>query len=162
MRGNDDARRTAIADFDADARVVLDWLKHEGTVASNQLGAMGFCIGGHLAFRAALQSDMKATASCYPTGVQNGKLGRGTADTIQRFSDIQGELLVIFGTLDPHVPEAGRETVIQALKSAGTVHNVLIYEADHTFMRNDGYRYDPEVTDTAWAEIIAFFKRVFT
>lgn len=161
MRGNDNARRTAIAAYDADARAVLDWLKREPGVAPGQLGTMGFCIGGHLAFRAALQSEVKAAICCYPTGIHNGKLGRGTADTIQRVSDIQGDVLTIFGTLDPHVPPEGRQTILQALNGAGIRHKTLLYEADHTFMRDDGYRYDPTAADVAWREIIAFLKQVF-
>ncbi|UBF24595.1 dienelactone hydrolase family protein [Kovacikia minuta CCNUW1] len=161
LRGNDDARRTAIAAYDADARAVLDWLKNESGAHQEKIGAMGFCIGGHLAFRAALQQDVKATVCCYPTGVHNGKLGKDTADTLQRFSEIKGELLLVFGTLDPHVPEEGRKTVTQALETAGTSHKILVYEADHTFMRDDGYRYDPAITDAAWTEIVAFLKQAF-
>nr|WP_253274364.1 dienelactone hydrolase family protein [Myxosarcina sp. GI1] len=53
MRGNDNARRTAISEYDADGLAVLEWLKSENNVASGKLGALGFCIGGHLAFHAA-------------------------------------------------------------------------------------------------------------
>jgi carboxymethylenebutenolidase len=162
MRGNDAARRTAVAEFDSDARAVLDWLKNESSVASDKIGAMGFCIGGHLAFRAALQRDVRATVSCYPTGVHNGKLGREAVDTIQRLSEVSGELLILFGTLDPHVPQEGREAIAKALEADGAKHKILIYEADHTFMRNDGYRYDPVATDQAWAEIVGFLGRVFS
>lgn len=51
MRGNDDARRTPIADYDADARAVIKFLLSD-SVSSGQIGTLGFCIGGHLAFRA--------------------------------------------------------------------------------------------------------------
>ena len=161
MRGNDDARRTAIADYDADAAAVLDWLQAEPSVAPDQLGTFGFCIGGHLAFRAALQSRVNATVCIYPTGIHSGKLGRGIADTLQRVSEIQGKVLTIFGTLDPHVPPEGRQTILQALDDANVHHSSLLYQSNHTFMRDDGYRYDPEATDTAWIEIITFLERVW-
>ncbi|NET30557.1 MAG: dienelactone hydrolase family protein [Cyanothece sp. SIO1E1] len=160
MRGNDAARRTAIADYDADAVAVLAWLQAQNNVTPGQLGTMGFCIGGHLALRAALLSQVSATVCCYPTGIHNGKLGRGVADTIERVGEIKAELLTIFGTLDPHVPPEGRQVILQALDKANVVHKTLLYEANHTFMRDDGYRYDPAVTDTAWAEIVAFLTRV--
>lgn len=159
MRGNDNARRTAIDDYDADARAVLDWLQAEAGVAA--IGTLGFCIGGHLAFRAAIQPQVKAAVCCYPTGIHSGKLGRGVADTLQRVSQIQGQVLTIFGTLDPHVPPDGRQAILQALDAAGTRHRSLLYEANHTFMRDDGYRYDPVATDAAWAEIIAFLGQAF-
>ena len=161
MRGNDDARRTALAEYDADGLAVLEWLKAENSVASGQLGALGFCIGGHLAFRAALQSQVKASVCCYPTGVHSGKLGREVADTLERVSQIQGEVLTIFGALDPHVPPEGRQKILQALNEAQIRNKTLTYEANHTFMRDDGYRYDPVATDAAWVEIATFLKGIF-
>ncbi|MBD0336589.1 MAG: dienelactone hydrolase family protein, partial [Cyanobacteria bacterium Co-bin13] len=161
LRGNDAARRTEIAQYDADALAVLDWLQAEGQVAPDQIGSLGFCIGGHLAFRAALQRAVKAAVCCYPTGIHSGKLGRGVADTIDRVSEIKGQILTLFGTLDPHVPPEGRKRILQALEEAQIQHQTLLYEANHTFMRDDGYRYDPVATDAAWAEIVAFLAQVF-
>lgn len=161
LRGNDAARRTEIAHYDADARAILDWLKAESGAAPNQIGTMGFCIGGHLAFRAALQPEVRAAVCCYPTGIHNGKLGRGVADTIDRVSEMKGPVLTIFGTLDPHVPPDGREKILTALDQAGIQHKSLLYEANHTFMRDDGYRYDPVATDAAWAEIVEFLRQAF-
>ena len=162
LRGNDNARRTEVAEFDRDATAVLDWLKSNDRVATDKIGAMGFCIGGHLSFRAALQGEVKAAVCCYPTGIHNGKLGRETADTIERVKEITGKILTIFGTLDPHVPPEGRQKIIRALDDAAIDHKSLIYEANHTFMRDDGYRYDPVATDAAWKEIIEFFSNVFS
>ncbi|MEM8718718.1 MAG: dienelactone hydrolase family protein [Cyanobacteria bacterium P01_G01_bin.39] len=161
LRGNDNARRTAIAEYDRDAVAVLEWLKSDSRVNSDQLGTMGFCIGGHLAFRAALNPEVKGAACCYPTGIHSGKLGRGIADTITRIQEIKGEILTIFGTLDPHVPLTGRQKIIQALSKANIKHQSLVYEANHTFMRDDGYRYDPVATDLAWTQIIKFYQGVF-
>ncbi|MBG1266699.1 dienelactone hydrolase family protein [Nostoc sp. WHI] len=160
MRGNDDARRTPIADYDADCRAVIEFLQAESSVSPNQIGTLGFCIGGHLAFRAAFMSEIKAAACCYPTGIPSGKLGEGIADTIHRVSEIKGEMLMVFGTLDPHIPENDRQTIIKALENANIPHLVLLYEAEHTFMRDDGYRYDSAATTSAWFEIVAFFKRI--
>ena len=161
MRGNDDARRTLIKDYDADCRAVIEFLAKESTVSSDNIGTLGFCIGGHLAFRAAFQNEIKAAACCYPTGIPSGKLGKGIADTIERVSEIKGEMLIVLGTLDPHIPESDRQTLAKALENAKVAHNTLLYEAEHTFMRDDGYRYDSEATTYAWAEIVAFFKRIF-
>ncbi len=161
-RGMDDANNTAVAEFDADARATLDYLASHPAVAPGQLGAGGFCIGGHLAFRAALQPDVKATACCYPTGVHNGKLGRDAdAGTLARFSEIRGELLLVFGTLDPHVPSEGRVAIEAALAKAGTKTSTKLYPAEHAFMRDEGPRFDPEATDLAWADMIGLYRRTF-
>lgn len=160
LRGNDNARRSEIAHYDADAQAVLKWFQTEETVLSEQIAAFGFCIGGHLAFRAAIQDSVKAAVCCYPTGIHSGKLGRGVADTIDRVSELNAEVLTVFGTLDPHVPPEGRQRILQALNNANVVHKTLLYEANHTFMRDDGYRYDPVATDAAWKESISFLSRV--
>lgn len=157
MRGNDAARRTEVRAYDADADAVIAWLKAEATVTADRIGTIGFCIGGHLAFRAALRSDVKAAVCCYPTGIHSGKLGRGVADTLVRINEMTGNVLMIFGLNDPHVPTDGRQTITQSLEQASVQHKIVIYDADHTFMRDDGYRFDPAATDAAWAEIVTFF-----
>lgn len=162
MQGNDAARRSEIAHYDADASAVLDFLKSEKTVASGQIATMGFCIGGHLAFRAACQPEVKAAVCCYPTGIHNGKLGRGTADTIDRMEEIEANVLMILGSIDPHVPAEGRQKIIETMQQANLKHKVVLYEnVDHTFMRDDGHRFDPAATDAAWSEITTFLQQVF-
>lgn len=156
LRGNDAARRTDIAAFDADAVALSQWLAADRDVDAGRLGAVGFCIGGHLAFRAALQVDVKATACLYPTGLHDGQLGRGRADSLQRAAEIQGALFTVFGTEDPHVPSDAREQILQAL--SGLRHETHLYEAHHTFMRDDGWRWDPELADRAWAAVLSFLK----
>ncbi|MAV11282.1 MAG: dienelactone hydrolase [Synechococcus sp. MED850] len=157
LRGNDAARRTAIAAYDADADAVLQWLRADPGTDSKRLGAVGFCIGGHLAFRAAFRSDVKAAACLYPTGLQNGRLGRGSADSLQRAQEIQGALLTVFGSEDPHVPAEAREQICSALINLR--HETLLFEANHTFMRDDGWRWDPELADQAWGVVMAFLRR---
>ena len=161
LRGNDAAGRTAIAQYDADTSAALHWLQTDPAVAPGQIGTLGFCIGGHLACRAALSPIVKAAVCCYPTGIHSGRLGRDRADTLERLGELSAQLLLIFGDQDPHVPAEGRDTIGAALASAGIDHKTLLYTANHTFMRDDGYRYDPAATDAAWAEIIAFLAPAF-
>ncbi len=160
--GNDDAARTQSAEFDADCQAVLEWLNKQENVSPGQLGAMGFCIGGHLAFRAALQSEIKAAVCCYPTNLHDGHIGGGPADagTLQRAGEIEGEILVVFGEGDPHIPEAGRRKIAEQLKSSGAKHRILSYPGEHAFMRDEGPRFDSESSDAVYAEAIAFFKRI--
>jgi carboxymethylenebutenolidase len=65
-RGQQDAARTPVAHFDADCRAGLDWLATHPRVAPGKIGAIGFCIGGHLAFRAAFQPDVAARSVTTP------------------------------------------------------------------------------------------------
>jgi len=161
-RGLSDAARTGTAEFDADIRAALDHLGRDARVADGQLGAAGFCLGGHLSFRAALQPDVRATACFYPTGLQDGKLGSDAdAGSLGRAGEIRGEVLLVFGTRDPHVPAPAREHVTSALGQAGAPFEVALYDAEHAFMRDEGPRYDPEATDLAFDRMIRLFRRRF-
>jgi carboxymethylenebutenolidase len=161
-RGLEDATKTPVADFDRSCRTGLDWLSSHVKVAPGKTGAMGFCIGGHLAFRAALQPDVRATVCFYGTGIHNGKLGKDAdAGSLAEAGKIRGELLMIFGANDPHVPSEGRETVERGLRAANVNHSIKLYPAEHAFMRDEGPRFDPESTDLAFADMIQLFRKVF-
>jgi carboxymethylenebutenolidase len=161
-RGLGDASKTPVADFDADCRAGLDWLGKHPKVARGKIGAVGFCIGGHLAFRAAFQPDVKATVCYYGTGIHDGKLGKDAdAGSLARAKEIRGELLMIFGTKDPHVPETGRETIDAALRKSGARFRTILYTAEHAFTRDEGSRFDPEATDQAFAEMVGLFRKDF-
>ena len=161
-RGLEDAAKTPVADFDADCRAGLDWLSKHPKVAPGKIGVVGFCIGGHLAFRAAFQPNVRATVCYYATGLHDGKLGHDAdAGSLARAGEIRGELLMIFGAQDPHVPDAGRETIDRVLKKSRVRYKTLLYPAEHAFTRDEGPRFDPEATDQAFAEMIGLFRKVF-
>jgi carboxymethylenebutenolidase len=157
-----DAAKTPVTHFDEDRRAVLDYLAKHPLVAPGQLGAMGFCIGGHLAFRAALDPDVRATVCFYGTGIHDGRLGQDRdAGSLVRAGEIRGKLLMIFGSADPHVPESGRIQIDRKLREANLDYAMKLYPAEHAFMRDEGPRYDPESTDRAFADMIALYRTVF-
>lgn len=161
-RGLANATRTEVAQFDAGTRLAVAQLAAHASVAPGQIGAAGFCIGGHLAFRAALQPEVRATACFYGTGIHDGRLGADAdAGSLQRAPEIRGKLLLVWGLNDPHIPESGRRTIEQVLRSAGTDVEQRRYPADHAFMRDEGPRYDPEATDQAFAEMVRFYRAAF-
>jgi carboxymethylenebutenolidase len=160
-RGLEDAAKTPVAHFDEDRRAALDYLARHPSVGLRKLGAMGFCIGGHLAFRAALEPDVRATVCFYGTGIHDGKLGADRdAGSLDRAREIQGKLLMIFGAKDPHVPAEGRDKIDRVLRASGVDYSIKLYPADHAFMRDEGPRYDPEAADQAFADMVALFREV--
>ena len=153
-RGQADAEAIPTADFDEDIRAAVDHLSEHAPA----LGAAGHCTGGHLAFRAAFDPRVRATACWYPTGLHDGKLGADPSDALVRAGDISGELLLIWGTRDPHTPAEGRDTVQAGLEAAGTRFGWSEYDAEHAFGRDVGDRYDPAATDAAFAETVSLFR----
>ena len=157
-RGQGDAEATPVADFDADIRAAIDHLAAREEISG--IGTVGHCTGGHLAFRAAMQPEVRASACWYATGLHDGKLGKDAdAGSLARAGEIDGELLMIWGTRDPHTPEPARDTIRAALQQAGANFTWSLYDAEHAFGRDVGDRYDPEATDQALAETVALFRR---
>jgi carboxymethylenebutenolidase len=158
-RGNELKYAKEVASYDADARAVLDHLKSR-TDCTGILGAMGICLGGHLAFRAAMQPDVRGTVCFYATDLAKGTLGKGQHDdSLQRATDIKGELLMIWGRQDPHIPLEGRMTVLQRLNEAGLRFSWHEVNGAHAFMRDEGPRYDPELALALYNLVFAFFHR---
>ena len=155
-RGQADAEAITTAEFDEDIAAALDWLSGE----CPSVGAAGHCTGGHLGFRAAFDDRVKGSALWYPTGLHDGKLGKDPdAGSLARAGEIEGELLTVWGTADPHTPADGRETIKAGLGPLGDRLTWREYDAEHAFGRDVGDRYDPQVTDAAFAETITLFRR---
>jgi len=146
-KGNRYKYETKLSSYDADARAALDALKALPE-CDGRLGTMGVCLGGHLAFRAALNADVSAAACFYPTDIHSATLGEGQRDdSLARCAQIKGELLLVFGRQDPHVPFEGRLAVMKALHAAGVCYTWHEFNAEHAFMRDEGARFDPAAGD---------------
>ena len=109
-----------IASYDADSRAVIDHFLARPDCTGN-VGVMGICIGGHLAFRAAFNPEVLGTVCFYATDLHKGTLGTGMKDdSLARTGDIKGELFMVWGRQDPHVPLEGRTAIQARLNEAGT------------------------------------------
>lgn len=158
-RGNELKYAKEIASYDADARAVLDHLKQRPD-CTGQLGAMGICLGGHLAFRAAMQPDVRGTVCFYATDLHKATLGKGQHDdSLERAGEIKGELFMVWGRQDPHVPLEGRVVIQQRLNEAGVRLNWHEVNGAHAFLRDEGPRYDPELAYGLYGLVFSFFHR---
>ncbi len=158
-KGNRYKHATKLSTFDNDAKAVVGALRAH-PACSGRIGTVGFCIGGHLAVRAALRPDILACASFFPTDLHSGTLGEGkNADTLARVREIKGELVMIWGRQDPHIPAEGRATVYNALTEADLLFSWHEFNAQHAFMRDEGERYDGEVARSAMGLALALFNR---
>lgn len=158
-RGNADKYAKELSSYDADARAVLDFLKASDH-CSGSLGVMGICIGGHIAFRAAMNPDVIASACFYATDLHSHSLGKGkNDDSLRRAAEIKGELLHIWGRQDPHIPLDGRTAIKAQLESAGVRFTWHEFNAAHAFMRDEGPRYDPALALQSWGLVLELFHR---
>lgn len=152
--------------YDADARAVIDYLKSHPQ-CTGHLGSLGICIGGHLNFRCAMNPEILAGVSFYATDIHKlddhpRGLGTGMADNSlerARRGDIKGELMMIYGRQDPHVPFAGRNQVREALETSNTNYQWLEFNGAHAFIRDEGPRYNPVLAKQCMELALELFKR---
>jgi carboxymethylenebutenolidase len=158
-RGNAHKITKEISSYDSDARAALDFLKQH-PACTGRLGVMGICIGGHLAFRAAMNPDVLATACFYATDIHKKSLGKGMNDnSLERAGEIKGELLHIWGRQDPHIPLEGRNLIKARLEEVGARFTWHEFNGAHAFMRDEGPRYDPALSRLCWGLVLELFHR---
>jgi carboxymethylenebutenolidase len=158
-KGNQDKYDKILSSYDSDARAVLDHLKSLPE-CNGKLGVVGICLGGHLAFRAAMNADVAAAVCFYATDIHSGSLGKGKSDdSLARASEIKGELLHIWGRQDPHVPLEGRIKIKARLDEIGANYQWMEVNGAHAFLRDEGYRYDPELAGLCFPWLFALFER---
>jgi carboxymethylenebutenolidase len=89
-KGNELKYAKPLAGYDEDALAAVAYLKSHDA-GTGRVGALGICLGGHLAFRAALLPDVAATVCFYATDLHQGSLGRGKSDdSLARIPEIKG------------------------------------------------------------------------
>ena len=161
-RGNQDKITKELRSYDADSRAALDFLRLHPS-CTGKLGVAGICVGGHLSFRAAMNPGVLAGVCFYATDIHKRSLGKGKSDdTLDRVKEIKGEMLMIWGRQDPHVPQEGRALIYKTMSEAGLVFTWHEFEAAHAFMRDEGYRYDPAAALACYALVLEHFKRRLT
>ena len=158
-RGNALKTTKPVAAYDSDARAAIDYLLARPD-ATGRVGAMGICMGGHLAFRAAMNPEIAGTVSFYATDIHAGTLGEGKHDdSLARIPEIKGELLMAWGRQDPHVPMQGRMKLLARLNECNIRLNWHEVNGAHAFLRDEGPRYDPAHAHALMGLVYDFFHR---
>ena len=158
-RGNALKTTKPVQAFDDDARAVLAHLASRAD-CTGRLGVMGICLGGHLAFRAAMNPQGRGAVCFYATDIHKGSLGEGMKDnSMERAGEIKGELLMVWGRQDPHIPTEGRMKVLARLNEVGSRLNWHEVNGAHAFLRDEGVRYDPELARSLFGLALDLFHR---
>ena len=142
----------------ADALAAVSFLKRKNFVIGNKIGAMGFCVGGHMTYLAACETDVVAAASFYGGGIAGAQGFGGQPSTVGRTGHIEGRMLCLFGGKDAHIPMTDVDTIRAALESNAIRHEVVVYpDADHGFFCNQRGSYHEAVATDAWDRVKKLF-----
>jgi carboxymethylenebutenolidase len=122
---------------------------------TGRVGVMGFCLGGGLAFAAAVSSRVDGhgpdAAVCYYGSAINDMLGQ--------VANLECPAVLHYGNHDPYIPAEMIAEVEQAVEDmpAVTVHR---YDAGHAFSNWDApSMYDADAATEAWAVTLGFLDR---
>lgn len=135
---------TAIGDIEATIRAARGQLGDPHA----KVGAVGFCLGGRLAYLTAARTDINASVSYYGVGL-DGLLGESHA--------IAHPLMLHIPTADHFVPPEAQKTVHAGLDDHPkvTIHD---YDGlDHGFAASHGQRRDEAGAQLADGRTSAFF-----
>jgi carboxymethylenebutenolidase len=140
--------------IEADLKACLDHLAGEG-YSGRQVGIIGFCMGGTIAFFAGAEWALGAAVTFYGGGMAQGRFG------LPRLLDLAPQLktpwLGNYGDLDKSIPLAEVEQLREAVAATGVPFEVNRYaEADHGFHCNDRSSYHEASSKDAWAKTVTF------
>jgi carboxymethylenebutenolidase len=116
---------------------------------NGKVGAVGYCLGGLLAFLTAARTDSDATVAYYGVGIEKHV---GEADKLAR------PLLLHIAEEDQFVPKEAQKVILGALKDHPQIEIHTYPGRDHAFARVGGEHYDAAAAGSANAHSLAFFK----
>jgi len=164
-RGNQYKIEKDVAAYDEDATLSIDLLTTLPN-CNGRIAATGMCLGGHLAFRAAFDPRILASVCFFATDIHSATLGKGkNDDTLVRVrkGDLtgMGELVMIFGKQDTHVPRHGRDLIRSVLEDAHVTVSFLEVQAQHAFIRDEHSkgRWDSALTRSLFTFMMEVFER---
>jgi carboxymethylenebutenolidase len=116
-----------------------------------KIGALGFCLGGKLAYLAAARTDVDCAVSYYGVGIE--------AD-LGEVGNIKGPMVFHFAELDRFAPAEAREQIKAAFAERPDVEFYLYPACDHAFAAPERKSFDKPATLMAHTRSIALFRRV--
>ena len=143
--------------LNADIAATVAYVKTRKEADTTKLGAIGFCIGGHIAYYAAATLPITVTASFYGGGIATFGPG-GTTPTVERSGDIKGRITCFFGADDTYITAEQRAKIDAALTEHHVRHEIVVYDgASHGFFCDQRGSYEPKAAADAWERVKKLF-----
>jgi carboxymethylenebutenolidase len=135
----------------ADTRACHEWLQKEAGLKPENIGAIGFCMGGKVAFLANAKIPLGAMVSFY---------GSRILTSIGLSQEQRAPLLLLWAGQDSSAPPEKIQELHTALRSAGKPFiQAEFSQAQHGFNCDERPAYHPDSAAVAWAMTLAFLKR---
>lgn len=137
------------AGLEADIRAAHAWLAQDAGTDASRIAAVGYCMGGRVAYLANATVPLRASVSYYGGGI--------VPDLLDRAAGLQAPALFFWGGLDQHIGIEAPRRLADALRAAGKAHvHVEFSDAGHAFNCDERPSYHPVAAREAWALTRAF------
>jgi carboxymethylenebutenolidase len=137
--------------IESDLRTALGYVRSLPSVAGGRVGAVGFCMGGFVAFLAACRAGVAAAACFYGGGIVRQRPGARMRPLLPEAERIDCPILCVFGAEDASIPLEEVETLRRRLDELGKRAEVVAYPgAGHGFFCDERPSYSPEAAADAW------------
>jgi carboxymethylenebutenolidase len=120
---------------------------------SGKVGAVGFCLGGLLAFLTATRTDIDASVGYYGVGIEKH---------VAEADKLADPLLLHIAEADQFVPKEAQKLIVASLKNHPQVEICTYPGRDHAFARPGGEHYDAADAAKANARTLDLFKKALS
>jgi carboxymethylenebutenolidase len=131
-----------------DAAATMDFLRQH-PACTGSVGAVGFCLGGNLAWLLSVRYKPDCAVGYYGVGIEN---------TLNEVNGLQNPLMLHIAGRDDHCPPAAQKKIHETL-DPNTLVTIYDYpESEHAFSR-PGKHYDANAAELAHLRSLEFFVR---
>jgi carboxymethylenebutenolidase len=117
---------------------------------TGKVGAVGYCLGGKLAYLMATRSDAECSVGYYGVGIDKA---------LDEAGKIARPLMLHIAEQDEYCPPAAQQAIKAALGKNARVTIHSYPGVDHAFARNGGEHYDKAAAESANTRTADFFKQ---
>lgn len=114
---------------------------------TGKVGALGFCLGGKMAYMTAARTDADCSISYYGVGIQ---------DMLGEAGNIAKPLMLHVAGKDQFVPPEAQDAIRSGLEGHAQTTLHVYPECDHAFARVGGQHYDADAAATARERSLSF------
>jgi carboxymethylenebutenolidase len=150
----------------ADAHIIealqklLVHIRAEKNVVSDQIGVIGYCMGGAIAFMFAGETKELAFVCDYYGRIQYPQLSEDKPKhPIDYASGINCPVLGLFSKTDELIPLEQVNALESRLKELGKTTEFKVYDAPHAFFNDTREHYDKDAAEDAWTRTLAFIDK---
>ena len=133
----------------ADLRATLHTLRGHAW-CSGKVGAVGYCLGGKLAYLLATRSSVDCAVSYYGVGIDS---------LLSEADAIHHPLMMHIAGQDEFVPPEAQKAIIETLEKNPQTVLHRYPQAKHAFSRLNGKNYDPHAAKDANARTLSFLTK---